>query len=111
MTGSRILCLAAALYVPVLTIVTAKVQSASDVQNHTDEKVLRITENRPCGAPTKRQYLARHRGIGFEILDSESEACFVPDQEYRLLDDLIDSVLARTRYDDTIKTTEARRQQ
>ena len=111
MKASRILCLVAILYIPVLTIATDKTRSASEAENRMDGEVLRITENRPCGAPTKRQYVARHRGIGFEILDSESEACFVPDQEYRLLDDLIDSVLARTTYDDTIKTTEVRRQQ
>jgi tetratricopeptide (TPR) repeat protein len=111
MNRGRILFLVAIFNIPVLAIAADNARSANEVDNQTGEKVLRIDENRPCGTPTKRQYVARHRGIGFEILDSESEACFVPDQEYRLLDDLIDSVLTRTTYNGTIKTTEARRQQ
>lgn len=55
--------------------------------------------DRECGPAGKRNYVHRHKGIGFEILDSESEACFVPDQEYRLLDELIDEVLSQTKYD------------
>jgi hypothetical protein len=50
--------------------------------------------NRPCLGDGERHYVPRHKGIGFEILDSESQACFVPDQEYRLLDELIDTVLS-----------------
>jgi hypothetical protein len=40
--------------------------------------------NRPCDPHGQRHYVSRYKGIGFEILDSESQACFVPDQEYRL---------------------------
>jgi hypothetical protein len=58
-------------------------------------------ENRSCDPHGQRHYVPRHKGIGFEILDSESQACFVPDQEYRLLDDLIDSVPNRVKYDST----------
>jgi tetratricopeptide (TPR) repeat protein len=60
---------------------------------------LRDGKNRPCVVNGQRRYVPRHRGLGFEILDSESEACFVPDQAYRLLDDLIDTVLSRVKYD------------
>jgi tetratricopeptide (TPR) repeat protein len=56
-------------------------------------------KNRPCMSNGERHYVPRHRGLGFEILDSESQACFVPDQAYRLLDNLIDSVLSRVKYD------------
>ncbi len=109
--GSKILILVAAFCIHVPSKATDPSQSSTAVDNQTGENVLRIGENRPCGVPARRQYAARHRGIGFEILDSESEACFVPDQEYRLLDELIDSVLTRTTYDETIRTREAQRQQ
>lgn len=56
-------------------------------------------KNRPCAPDGQRQYVPRHTGIGFDILDSESKACFVPDQAYRLLDDLIDTILAKVKYD------------
>jgi hypothetical protein len=55
--------------------------------------------DRACDREGQRNYVHRHGGIGFDILDSESEACFVPDQEYRLLDELIDEVLNRTSRD------------
>jgi tetratricopeptide (TPR) repeat protein len=42
-----------------------------------------------------RSYTPRHQGIGFRILDLESDACFVPDEAYRLLDQIIDEVKAR----------------
>ena len=48
---------------------------------------------RKCGLPVLRSYRPQHKGLGFEILDSESKACFVPDQEYRLLDEVIDAVM------------------
>lgn len=60
--------------------------------------------NRPCLANGQRHYVPRHKGIGFEILDSESQACFVTDQEYRLLDELIDIVLSQVKYDPTSTT-------
>jgi hypothetical protein len=47
---------------------------------------------RPCPAPQSRKYAPRHRGIGFEVLDAESEVCFVTDESYRLLDEIIDEV-------------------
>ena len=50
---------------------------------------------RNCGSASPRSYTPRHRGLGFEILDIESEACFVPDSAYRLLDELIEGVLQR----------------
>ena len=72
---------------------------------------LGMETNRPCDKPIKRQYTVRHQGIGFEILDSESEACFVPDQEYRLLDDLLDTVLNRITYNRNLTDIGAQRQQ
>jgi len=56
-------------------------------------------KNRPCDPNGQRHYVPRHKGIGFDILDSESQACFVSDQEYRLLDDLIDMILKKVKYD------------
>lgn len=56
-------------------------------------------KNRPCDSNGQRHYVPRHKGIGFDILDSESQACFVSDQEYRLLDDLIDMTLKKVKYD------------
>ncbi|MGR8963717.1 tetratricopeptide repeat protein [Rhizobium leguminosarum] len=47
---------------------------------------------RTCPVPKPRTYSPRHAGIGFDILDLESEACFVPDESYQLLDQLIDEV-------------------
>jgi tetratricopeptide (TPR) repeat protein len=107
----RIVFFVATLHFSIRTIATGEARTANATTGQASEKLLRIDENRPCDAPTKREYVARHRGIGFEILDSESEACFVPDQEYRLLDDLIDSVLTRTKYDGSVQTPEAKRRQ
>ncbi|NWB30532.1 hypothetical protein [Pseudomonas gingeri] len=45
---------------------------------------------RACPLPTARTYEPRHRGLGYEILMLESQACFVPDESFRLLDSLID---------------------
>src|SRR5215207_6656170 len=53
---------------------------------------------RKCGAAVSRTYTPRYRGLGFEILDSESQACFVPDQEYRLLDEVVDAVVKNVKY-------------
>lgn len=50
---------------------------------------------RTCPARNSRGYTTKYRGIGFEILDLESEACFVPDAAYRLLDDIVDEVISR----------------
>jgi tetratricopeptide (TPR) repeat protein len=51
---------------------------------------------RPC-AGGAHVYAARHRGLGYQVLDLESEACFVPDAAYRLLDEIVDEALARAR--------------
>lgn len=53
---------------------------------------------RTCGAAVPRKYTPRYKGIGYEILDSESQACFVPDQEYRLLDEIVDAVVKNVKY-------------
>jgi hypothetical protein len=54
---------------------------------------------RVCPPPSARNYTPHHKGLGFDILDSESEACFVPDQEYQLLDQLIDGIAQTVHYD------------
>jgi tetratricopeptide (TPR) repeat protein len=46
--------------------------------------------------------------LGFELLDSESEACFVPDAEYQLLDSLIDQVEKQVQYDPKISDEQQR---
>jgi len=48
-----------------------------------------------CEPASARNYTPKHKGIGFEILNLESEACFVPDESYQTLDAIIDRVLAR----------------
>ena len=60
--------------------------------------------DRSCDSNGKRRYIHRHKGIGFDILDYESQACFVPDQEYRLLDDLIDKIGNKVQYDPDSKS-------
>jgi tetratricopeptide (TPR) repeat protein len=59
----------------------------------------------------ERKYNPRYHGIGFEILDSESQACFVPDQEYQTLDEIIDAVVQRVKYDDSLIGRDARLEQ
>lgn len=54
---------------------------------------------RACENQGQRAYIHRHQGLGFDILDSESEACFVPDEEYQLLDTLIDQVEGQVHFD------------
>jgi hypothetical protein len=63
---------------------------------------------RKCGEPVPRRYTRRYRGLGFEILDSESEACFVPDQEYRLLDEIVDAIVKNIRYDPSLTERQAK---
>lgn len=63
---------------------------------------------RKCGVPAPRSYGPRHKGLGFEILDSESKACFVPDQEYKLLDEIIDAVMKSVKYDPMLIDKQAR---
>jgi tetratricopeptide (TPR) repeat protein len=53
---------------------------------------------RQCLQHQQRHYIHHHHGIGFEILDAESEACFVPDEEYQLLDNLIDEVEVQVHF-------------
>ncbi|MDQ3281305.1 MAG: hypothetical protein M3Q69_07815 [Acidobacteriota bacterium] len=38
----------------------------------------------------QRTYQRRHSGIAYDILDAESEACFVPDDQFALLDKIVD---------------------
>lgn len=52
---------------------------------------------RPCEDGQTRGYRPRHSGLAYEILDLESEACFVPDAAYELLDAILDEVIARVR--------------
>jgi tetratricopeptide (TPR) repeat protein len=50
---------------------------------------------RDCPTAQARAYTPRHRGIAFDVLDMESEACFVPDSAYVLLDKIVDETVAR----------------
>ncbi len=50
---------------------------------------------RDCPEAIPRHYQPRYKGIGYEILDIESNACFVPDSAYALLDDIVERTLAR----------------
>jgi tetratricopeptide (TPR) repeat protein len=50
---------------------------------------------RICEPPTPRKYTPARSNIGVEALDIESEACFVPDTAYQLLDRIIDLVKAK----------------
>ncbi|MBI5129535.1 MAG: hypothetical protein HZA66_08840 [Rhodopseudomonas palustris] len=52
-------------------------------------------EPRSCDPATARDYVPKFKGLGFEILTFESEACFVPDQSFRLLDDIVGTVVSR----------------
>jgi len=66
---------------------------------------------RVCPPKSTRNYSRHHKGLGFNILDSESEACFVPDQEYQLLDQLIDTVEQQVHYDPHLTDPEQRANQ
>lgn len=48
-----------------------------------------------CPAPTARTYTPKYAGTAYDILLRESEACFVPDAHFRLLDDIVDDVKGR----------------
>lgn len=63
---------------------------------------------RQCFDHGERHYAHRHQGLGFDILDSESEACFVPDDEYRLLDTLVDQVGQQVHYDPRVQGEQQR---
>src|ERR1700736_953358 len=57
---------------------------------------------RVCPAVSPRTYVPHHQGLGYDLLNQESEACFVPDQEYRLLDEIVDTVSQSVQYDPKI---------
>jgi hypothetical protein len=50
---------------------------------------------RQCGPAMTRSYVPKYKGIGFDILNYESDACFVPDQSFQLLDTIVDKVVER----------------
>jgi tetratricopeptide (TPR) repeat protein len=66
---------------------------------------------RQCLDHQQRHYIHHHHGIGFEILDAESEACFVPDEEYQLLDNLIDEVEVQVHFEADIRGVSAKQAQ
>ena len=47
------------------------------------------------GVASPRNYTPKHQGIGFEALNLESEACFVPDSSFELLDAIVSEVIRR----------------
>ncbi|MGD9815906.1 MAG: hypothetical protein AB7Q23_05970 [Hyphomonadaceae bacterium] len=49
---------------------------------------------RGCALEGERTYRPRYEGLAYEILDLESEACFVSDDSYRLLDRIMDEIHA-----------------
>jgi tetratricopeptide (TPR) repeat protein len=63
---------------------------------------------RQCLDHGQRLYVHKHQGLGFDILDSESEACFVPDAEYQLLDSLIDQVEKQIQYKPRLQDAQQR---
>lgn len=67
--------------------------------------------SRICPTAIAREYSHHNKGIGFEILDSESQACFVPDQAYRVLDEIVDSVRGSVKYDATLSKPAAELEQ
>jgi tetratricopeptide (TPR) repeat protein len=50
---------------------------------------------RTCPERVARSYSAKYKGLGYDILNQETEACFVPDSSYKLLDEIIDRVTVR----------------
>lgn len=62
---------------------------------------------RQCPAPVPRSYVSRYQGLGYEVLNLESEACFVPDDSFRLLDSLIDQAVAHARGQQAVASGEA----
>ena len=66
---------------------------------------------RKCAAAVERKYIPRYKGIGYEILDSESKACFVPDQACRLLDEIIDTVMKSVKYKPGLTNRQAKIEQ
>lgn len=66
---------------------------------------------RRCGDPEQRRYAARHRGLGYEVLALESEACFVPDEALRELDEIVDSAIGEAPFDPGLRGADAQRAQ
>jgi hypothetical protein len=52
---------------------------------------------RSCPTAVPRTYHPRHDGLGYEILRLESDACFVPDEFFQLLDQLVDEGSSRAK--------------
>lgn len=52
--------------------------------------------------PSPRSYQPRNTGIAFAILNFESEACFVPDDSFRL-DAIVDDVVSKVQQDASVK--------
>lgn len=50
---------------------------------------------RQCGPSLARNYTPKFKGLGFEVLNFESEACFVPDQSFQLLDTIVATIVKR----------------
>lgn len=71
----------------------------------------RDSGRRKCGPEVKHTYRPKYKGIGFEILDSESKACFVPDQQYKLLDEIVGTIVATASYDRNLKEKSAKIEQ
>jgi hypothetical protein len=42
-----------------------------------------------------RQYVPKYKGLAYDILNFESEACFVPDVAFQILDDIVTKVVER----------------
>lgn len=57
---------------------------------------------RNCQTPVARTYIPKYSGIGYEILNIESETCFVPDEIYRILDELVGQALREISYSQSL---------
>lgn len=53
---------------------------------------------RDCPEPRAREYTPRYSGIGYDILDIESDACFVPDEYYKFLDQIVDDIISTLNF-------------
>ena len=54
-------------------------------------------EPRVCGPAEPRNYVPKFSGIGYEILNFESQACFVPDRSFQLLDEIVSKVIEKVK--------------
>jgi len=66
---------------------------------------------RYCPPSTARTYKRQYSGIGYEILDSESEACFVPDEIYSDLDQIVEKAKHDIIFNADLTQPDARLQQ